>query len=281
MQISELLTNICALANVLIISISSVGNYFNHYLFQSDLINVLYEVNSKGEHDKSQVISIQSEIGKQFHKLQMCSKIDQKKMSDNSKPPGYANSTINMFNRSKTKGYRFNQYPIATIDQSNLNMDTDTNSYTIQEKIKKTRFSRCDIIKLSIMPLSCLFSKTIREKKIMFKILSKSLMLYQDLGNVYRKMQEVDVLKYLLLTDEQLSLYQVIPKPDFKKVNEFYNTNEFAALVNQPRFHFLKSKLEVERVLQNPELKTLLVSKIRSRENPIDEKLIKLINKQY
>lgn len=83
------------------------------------------------------------------------------------------------------------------------------------------------IILSNILPL--FHSKKFKEMQKRFNKIYEYLLIYQDQKNILRKMQEIDYLKYLLLTEDQLALYQIIPKPNYKNINKL-NTNDFSSL---------------------------------------------------
>ena len=116
------------------------------------------------------------------------------------------------YNEKVKKGY---------VDQTDLMDDL------IHEEKKKgpKEFKDIETILFSItFIIPCIkHNKAYRKRIEKYFALEKQLSLFQDLLNVYKKIQEIDILKYLLFTKRQLITYENIPKPIiFKnKMNEF------------------------------------------------------------
>lgn len=83
--------------------------------------------------------------------------------------------------------------------------------------------------------------------------MNHSLIYYQELINVYKKLMEIDLVKYLILSEDQLSLYRLIPKPQYNSSNclKKKTNKEFFSLINDSDFHFLKTKEYIKKALNN------------------------------
>lgn len=266
MQLTELLASICSLINVLIITICSIGNYFNHYLFQADLINAIFESEISSDYSivqsNKKIFNFRENINRKS-----TTKTIEKKLSNN-----YLFKDVSPINKTN------NNLPINQSDQSLVISDSFHQLIKKQQKLIKSEFSQSNVIKmvfLSMIP----FNSNNRHKdyKSKFNQINQSLIFYQDLKNAYRKLMEIDLLKYLLLTEEQLTMYQLLPKLQFKN----QNNTDFEVLINNPNFHFLKCRKYRNKVLNNSLNKELFSSTMAfsNNGNKLNEKLLKLISK--
>ena len=58
MQVSELLANVTSLGNVFIIILSTIGDFINHFFFQNDLMNALYNFKSEKQRNNNKRLSL-------------------------------------------------------------------------------------------------------------------------------------------------------------------------------------------------------------------------------
>lgn len=112
---------------------------------------------------------------------------------------------------------------------------------------------------------------------------------FQDFINVFKKLQEIDLLKYLLFQDDQLTMYGIIPKPECRykqkiddkqksKVKALTTTMDFSSFFHLKQFHYLKSINEINESLRNQ----ILVNKIvtffdKPNKTHLDQKLIGIL----
>lgn len=262
MQIVELLASICALINVLVILANLVGNYFNHYLFQSDLLNSFYESDIPDE--------------KSFNKINI--KLNSKFPLNNLSLSSHTNfvSTSILPNNNKI--------PFAETEKASHSITHIIHRKKCQSK---HNFDHINIIKLSFGAFAPWMLNSHTKQQIdVFNKMNQSLFYYQELINVYKKLMEIDLLKYLILTDDQLSLYRIIPKPQYNDTNHSLKNvdREFGSLINDSEFHFLKSKEYIEKALNNnKEMKDLFISKdnkVDNKDGKLTEKLVELIERQ-
>lgn len=282
-QIPEFLTSVCAMINVLVIITNGIGNYFNYYLFQSDLMNSFYELDIPDDgisYTKNQKL-INIKLNSKFPLNNSC-----------------ISSQTNIFPHSKSLYQNRNNKSKSNINNNNNdkipNINTELSSNSITHIIHRKKcddkhnFNHMNIIKLSFATLTpCVLNRHTKRHIYSFTQINQSLIYYQELINVYKKLMEIDLLKYLILSEDQLSLYKLIPKPQYNSTNcsKKKTNKDFCSLINDSDFHFLKTKEYIEKALNNNnEMKELFVSKDNksdiNRDDKITEKVIELINRQ-
>lgn len=268
MQLSELLANICAFINIFIMVFCSLGNYFNHFFFQSDLTSSFYDMNEEDEsllgETRQKIISIKQHSRQKKFNLNL-------NIGMNINTNNLATSVYNNKNLTNLQLNRSGQnVQINTSDQSlNILETLAKNNIKLKKNNTNKIINHKNALKIMFTPFFPCFTST-KTKDLQLKIsyANKSLLFYQDLKNLYRKLLEIDLMKYLLLTEEQLALYQIVPKPIFKKPNGSEGSKEFASLVNHPHFHFLKSKRYIREIVNTPKYKSLFASRVLN--SPID-----------
>ena len=98
-------------------------------------------------------------------------------------------------------------------------------------------------------------NKAYRNRIMKYASLERQLFLFQDLLNVYKKIQENDILKCLLFTKRQLHIYDTIPKPIIfqHKVNSlFVPKKTIVELYNEKTVIAIKKDIEQENI--NPKI---------------------------
>ena len=121
-------------------------------------------------------------------------------------------------------------------------------------------------------------NKAYRNRIMKYASLERQLFLFQDLLNVYKKIQENDILKCLLFTKRQLHIYDTIPKPIIfqHKVNSlFVPKKTIVELYNEKTVIAIKKDIEQENI--NPK-----ICNVRKKvsENNIEEKLNQILNER-
>ena len=107
---------------------------------------------------------------------------------------------------------------------------------------------------------------------------------------MFKKLLEIDILKYLIFTDEQLEIYGIIPKPECRYQHK-YNPNlkrftlakfDFSSLFNSKQFHYLKSFKEINQTLMSDEkiIQQLKYFFNKPDKTEIDEKLIRILKER-
>lgn len=262
MQLSELLASVSALTNITMIIFTSLGEIFNHQIFQNDLMQTLFNLDVESR----TLDNIKKEM---LHK--------------NNKSMLYGDSSHNKCINITTKDY----YGISRIRSQGkkqgqsirniINLVEKRNLYTKRNTIVLHYNYMNMLIFSNIIPFC--HSKKLKEVKKKFNKINQFLLIYQDQKNIFRKMQEVDYLKYLLLTEEQLALYQIIPKPNYNVINEL-NTTDFSSLFCWIPFHYLKSHKEIERDgIKNEFKKVIIGDNTKEEKNEVQGKLILSIQK--
>ena len=103
--------------------------------------------------------------------------------------------------------------------------------------------------------------------------------------NMYQKIQEIDLLKYLLLNEKQLGLYKIIPKPVLfleNPVSYQDETNTFSKFYNDKDLHYLKTNQEIYEVFKsgNFEKENLFDLFYQENQTEMDQKLINILKER-
>ena len=117
-----------------------------------------------------------------------------------------------------------------------------------------------------------------------YELIQNHLFAFQDLINVYKKIQEIDLIKYIIFTKKQLQLYKAIPKPVVKiKENNHkysYKLISFPPFVtgnNLDKFHKTQTQ-EMVLVDKNEKSQLIDVGEILLQsKHSIDNKLLSII----
>lgn len=112
------------------------------------------------------------------------------------------------------------------------------------------------------------------------KLLNKGLLQIDevlDISYIMKKLVEIDILKLLLLNDDQINLFECIPKPTIS-INDDSNNDKKKEKENL----YMKFSRKFQRNLSQKEQEAALSFQMmlsKSNKNEIDQKLIKMINK--
>ncbi|CAD8124720.1 unnamed protein product [Paramecium sonneborni] len=116
------------------------------------------------------------------------------------------------------------------------------------------------------------------QKKMLFNNAKNQIMQNLDIINIIQKLQEIDLIKQIILTKEQQQLFNLIPKPlihlnnnNSEKNNIKTNNIEYINHINQISQHNNKFSIYLESYLK------IITSK---EKNFLDEKIIHLLDKQ-
>ena len=245
MQLSELLANIGALINILMFMIMGLGNYINHYFFQNELMKSLFEFEGKSSS------YVQPSLKQSFNELLVKSQNSLSILKDM--------KSIHSVNSLKPKHSEITRRHILPKEKPFKDIETILFSVTF------------------IIPCIKL-NKKYRNRIMKYASLERQLFLFQDLLNVYKKIQEIDILKYLLFTKRQLHIYETIPKPIIfqHKVNAlFVPKKTIVDLYNEKTVIAIKKDIEHENI--NPK-----ICNVRKKlsENNIEEKLNQILNER-
>ena len=254
MQLSELLANIGALINILMFMIMGLGNYINHYFFQNELMKSLFEFDGKKKHHNHHNNS------------------PKEKQSFNGLISKSQNS-VTSFKDTKSV------HSFSSAKQKTKKQLTKGKSLT-----KEKEFKDIETILFSItFIIPCIkYNKAYRKRIEKYFALEKQLSLFQDLLNVYKKIQEIDILKYLLFTKRQLITYENIPKPIiFKnKINEFLAPKKsIIDLYHDKGVITLRKDFDISSSKTNSTQESLSkYVKKKISENDIEGKLSRILN---
>jgi len=105
-------------------------------------------------------------------------------------------------------------------------------------------------------------------KNLLLKKSKKKLYYYIDIVTYFKKMQELDILKYILLDSDQLKLLNFVSKPIISKTKDdiFKIVNE-----NNDNNNLILDKEEIEHLFKS-------YVKLNHSETLTNEKLIRLVN---
>ncbi len=254
MQLSELLANIGALINILMFMIMGLGNYINHYFFQNELMKSLFEFDGKKKHHNHH------------------NNAPKEKQSFNGLISKSQNS-VTIFKDTKSV------HSFSSAKQKTKKQLTKGKSLT-----KEKEFKDIETILFSItFIIPCIkHNKAYRKRIEKYFALEKQLSLFQDLLNVYKKIQEIDILKYLLFTKRQLITYENIPKPIiFKnKMNEFLAPKKsIIDLYHDKGVITLRKDFDISSSKTNSTQESLSkYVKKKISENDIEGKLSRILN---
>lgn len=245
MQLSELLANIGALINILMFMIMGLGNYINHYFFQNELMKSLFEFEDKSSS------YVQPSLKQSFNELLVKSQ-----------------NSLSILKDMKS---------IHSVNSLKPNHSEITRRHILP---KEKPFKDIETILFSVtFIIPCIkLNKKYRNRIMKYASLERQLFLFQDLLNVYKKIQEIDILKYLLFTKRQLHIYETIPKPIIfqHKVNAlFVPKKTIVDLYNEKTVIAIKKDIEQENI--NPK-----ICNVRKKlsENNIEEKLNQILNER-
>ena len=302
MQLSELLANISALINISVLIFTALGEYINNYFFINDLMSALYSL----KNETPKMLSLKRELAETLNpeikktnlsnspRAQNPQNLQNQQYPQKSIPPRVKlfNSFINNNNSAaellgntiqKTNTNVNNLLPKSLSCQHKLTNNSQTkflnNKYYVDRE-----FTIKEILSISFSQLLDPFRLCNRCGKLKRKYLMirDKIFLSHDLINLYQKVQEIDMLKYLLLTEEQLALYRIIPKPvlilskDQKQIER--RDFSFSTFYNQKGFHYLKSNAELFEMFKTGKYEKDLLCEICNRNNKslIDDKLLKI-----
>lgn len=302
MQVSELLANVTSLGNVFILILSTIGDFINHFFFQNDLMNALYNFKSEKQRNNNKKLSL-VEKGKpnlniNNEKINLKTEKNDSKIGLNlvhlntnneiNKVSIHKNSSSNLPLEEPKIKIKKNNHSISPSNHHTLARDqsgqiiVSAKAFTLIEVFFISLFYFFDCCKCKI------FSKTYQKTK-QFKLIEDSMSSFQDFINVFKKLQEIDLLKYLLFQDDQLTMYGIIPKPECRykqkiddkqkcKVKALTTTMDFSSFFHLKQFHYLKSINEINESLRNQ----ILVNKIvtffdKPNKTHLDQKLIGIL----
>lgn len=300
MQVSELLANVTSLGNVFILVLSTIGDFINHFFFQNDLMNALYNFKSEKQRGSGKKLSL-VERGKPNLNINN-DKINLKSEKNDSKI-GLNLVHLNTNNEiNKVSIYNLSpklpkEKPKIKIKKNSHSINP-SNHHTIardqtgQIIVSAKAFTLIEVFYISLYYFfdccKCrMLSKTFQKTK-QFKLIEDSMSSFQDFINVFKKLQEIDLLKYLLFQDDQLTMYGIIPKPECRykqkmgkqknKIKAITTAMDFSSFFHLQQFHYLKSINEINESLRDQ----ILVNEIatffnKPNKTDLDQKLIRIL----
>lgn len=308
MQLSELLANIAALINIIIFGLTGIGEYINNFFFQNDLLGALYFLR---EDDKKLSLNMRRISNKKVGTVAM--KKSPKRILIKKKNPNpescpseslenFEMLTVDFFSqikpvkRSKVpKGSHMNFNQKMYIGENNevqnepcspVETCKSQRELLTQIALVEKLFSVSEIIWISfrsIMP--CLgYCKSTKGTYYKYRVVLEHILIFQDLIRVYQKLQEIDMIKFLILNEKQLNLYKVIPKPLLTISKECENNGKsFTTCVNQKSFHYLKSFNEINDIFKKSTFtKESLFELFQQKEkSDIDQKLLSIFKERF
>ena len=146
------------------------------------------------------------------------------------------------------------------------------------KKDRKKVVDKLDLLKIIFCPCMKYFSDDYKLKKKIFTRASAKMNILLDISILTKKMIEVDALKYLLLDEDQRSIFKFIAKPDVNlkcsKFSGYFNSENFEKDDNYFDIYNLK-RAEVENFK-----KSYLNIMERSQNIPdgIDNRLMNSLN---
>ena len=113
-------------------------------------------------------------------------------------------------------------------------------------------------------------SKKLSFKNILFEKASKKMDYYFDIFSYIKKMQEIDIMKYLLLDKDQIKLLNFISKPS---ISQSYSDSD-DVYKNYQQNRLIKSKLKIE------ELEDIIKSynSLKNRSDDLNNRLFYLFD---
>lgn len=239
--------------------IMGLGNYINHFFFQNELMKSLFEFDGDNHHHH-----------RHHH---------------NKHPPNEKQSFSDLISKNQNSVTIFKDTK-SVHSLSSANQKTKQQQLTKRKSYTKEKaFKDIETILFSItFIIPCIkHNKTYRKRIEKYFALEKQLSLFQDLLNVYKKIQEIDILKYLLFTRRQLITYETIPKPIiFKnKMNELLAPKKsIIDLYHDKGVITLRKDFEKESCKTNSTQETLSKYYVKKKvsENDIEGKLSCILN---
>lgn len=292
MQLSELLANISSLTNVIILVLSTIGDFINHFFFQNDLMNALYNFQTEATSNRLSFKEKPPSAIFAFEKGEI--RTDSKMGLDNNpnriivlkKDQGSSiGSNGNLIDEVRKMKVRKNTYNISRKETKRIATLRDYDEHVV---ISATAFSHFEVFVISLYYFfdccKCKMCPRTYKKTKQFKLIEDSMSSFQDFINVFKKLQEIDLLKYLLFKDDQLVMYGIIPKPEcrYKETTTSKHKDktemDFSSFFQLKQYHYLKSINEINNSLRNK----ILVEKVRMffdkpQKDHLDEKLINIL----
>lgn len=288
MKISELIANVSAMINICILIFSNIAEYINSFCFDNDLVNALYSLKNNSEKmnnlrtqlTKSMMTFDCKNKSKFINLKKSVVKVNQKRKDPIDFHPFQVvnSSTDDLTNDNGTQ----KELPQIKRNDSNSRIGTIPSLSANHGKVFLDRkFSYGEIFIISfgsfIHPIRlCGKLMKIKNKYLFIK---EKISLGQDILNWYQKMQEVDLIKYLLLNKKQLSLYRIIPKPFlFLSGNNQEYDGSFSYFYNRKDSHYLKTNNEICEVFANGDFEKKILYETFSNSNRsiVDKKLLKI-----
>ena len=294
MQLSELLANISSLTNVIILVLSTIGDFINHFFFQNDLMNALY--NFQTETKTNRRLSFKEKPPTVVFSFEKDLRTDSKMGFNNNpnkiivlkKDQGSSiGSNGNLIDEVRKMKVKKNTYNISRKETKRNATIRDNDGHVV---ISATAFSHFEVFVISLYYFfdccKCKLCPKAYRKTKQFKLIEDSMSSFQDFINVFKKLQEIDLLKYLLFKDDQLVMYGIIPKPEcrYKETTASTPKNrektemDFSSFFQLKQYHYLKSINEINASLRNK----ILVEKVKMffdkpQKDHLDEKLINIL----
>jgi hypothetical protein len=229
LQLSELLANIGAITSNIILIFRFFVDKVNHSLFEKELINEAFKLKST---------SLNTRVTTDLRKT------TQNRLS-------IITHDFNLELQDKDK------------DQGNLMI----NNYMSGINGTKEKFKTKMVIWYSLLGNCCLWKKSAKMKA--FKVLGDKLKEKQDFKNLVLSFQDLELLKYLTLSEQQLNLFDLVKKPliilDKEKIE---HVNNFSQCCFRGKY----DGLDVQQLQSN-----LDILKTKTEKHEIDNKIMSLL----
>lgn len=257
----DMIVTISSLSYLVIFVFKIIGQNLNHSLYQNELIHSLFRINRI---KKKTIRPINHSPRKQpiQQNIQQALSLDQNSFD-------LCNSPILVGRVQKNQNKTQIQYePKSKPDTSVINNQGNIkpnvsfkkhmtlNQYKLNVQREEFQFTLPTLILIGLSKLiPCLCCKEVQKNKMSFKMLNNLISIYQEVKNVYRKLQEIDLMKYLLFSEEQLASYQLIPQPECLLNTNLIpiplDSNDFLAKLVQKSYHFMKAPNDANKMNEN------------------------------
>lgn len=297
MQLSTLLANVGAILGNLMIILQTKINYINNLLYNKDLMESLINLKPRKETYGDNLIVSPSTLRK-VEKINVFSQYGKRKKTFDY---NYNNNNNNN-NKDHIANYINNKNNQNNIDyndcnNNNENIDYNNNNNSVRlpivaKKVNNLRFKNLDLILFKLSFCNCSRKKTNLKYYSFFetKMLPKI-----EFKNIFKKIQEYDLLKYSLLDSETIDLLQSVKKPSLYFTQQNLNKNaaneqpkslfNFSDYYISSENQFLKNELlkknkkhKRRSYIINPNLKLILNSTPIDRHNILKQKMLDILS---
>jgi hypothetical protein len=253
-KLTEFLANMGGLISNLLLVIFVVVTFFNKFWGEENILNKILKYK---EHLKYKQNENYVQLSKNLRRV---NEETQAKNKDSSKYSSDPNKELEIDLGSRRESLQISEHHLNIQQKKNQDLGAEEEK-VIKKSKKPLEFNFCEIMMKS---LGCK-TKSVKVKTEIHQKAADKFNYYMDIFTYIKKMQEIDLIKYLLLNKDQITLFNFISKPS---ISLLYG-------VSDDIYQDIEKNREISHKIKEDELEDIIRSynKLKLNHDAMNKKL--------